>query len=238
MSGKKLLVIGAHAADFVWRSGGVIAAVVAAGGAVESVALSFGERGESGELWEIAGQTVDNVKTVREQEARAAAAVLGANLTCMDLGDYPLEVGRDALERMANIIRDFGPDIVITHAPRDPLNPDHPVAHAYAVKAVQLATGAGRASAFPTIRQPVVLMFEPHYPESSDFKPDLYVDVTGVHGRKAEAMAAITSQRYMPAYQTERSQQRGWQARRLSGDRSIEFAEVFQRFLPEVIHQL
>jgi 4-oxalomesaconate hydratase len=47
----RMLVVSAHAADFVWRAGGAIAAVTAAGGAAHVVALSYGERGESGELW-------------------------------------------------------------------------------------------------------------------------------------------------------------------------------------------
>ena len=44
----RLLVVSAHAADFVWRAGGAIASVTAAGGTAHVVALSYGERGESG----------------------------------------------------------------------------------------------------------------------------------------------------------------------------------------------
>ena len=47
----KLLVISAHSADFVWRSGGTIAKSVEQGAETLVVCLSFGERGESGELW-------------------------------------------------------------------------------------------------------------------------------------------------------------------------------------------
>ena len=51
MSDAKLLVIGAHSADFVWRAGGVIAVATSSGGSARVLALSYGERGESGELW-------------------------------------------------------------------------------------------------------------------------------------------------------------------------------------------
>ena len=75
---RKLLVIGAHSADFVWRAGGAIAVTTAAGGDARVLALSYGERGESGELWKEPGQTVERVKEVRHAEAERAAAALGA----------------------------------------------------------------------------------------------------------------------------------------------------------------
>lgn len=42
---RKLLVISAHAADFVWRAAGAIALMTAAGGEAPVLALSYGERG-------------------------------------------------------------------------------------------------------------------------------------------------------------------------------------------------
>ena len=51
MQGKTLLVFGAHSADFVWRAAGTIAVVTSQGGTAAVIALSYGERGESGELW-------------------------------------------------------------------------------------------------------------------------------------------------------------------------------------------
>ena len=72
--GKKLLVIGAHSADFVWRAGGTIALTTSQGGSATVIALSYGERGESGELWKDPGQTIENVKRIRHEQASAAAA--------------------------------------------------------------------------------------------------------------------------------------------------------------------
>ena len=54
---ERMMVVGAHAADFVWRAGGVIAMTTQAGGTASVIALSYGERGESGELWKEPGQT-------------------------------------------------------------------------------------------------------------------------------------------------------------------------------------
>ena len=74
-----MLVIGAHSADFVWRAGGAVAVCAAGGGVARVIALSYGERGESGELWKQEGQTVERVKQIRHGEAERAAAALGAD---------------------------------------------------------------------------------------------------------------------------------------------------------------
>ena len=144
---RRLLVIGAHSADFVWRAGGAVAVTTAAGGEARVIALSYGERGESGELWKEEGQTIENVKEIRHGEAERAAAALGASFRCFDLGDYPLQIDYDALMRIADAIREFAPDVLITHTDTDPFNPDHPVAYAAVDRARSLAAGAGVSSA-------------------------------------------------------------------------------------------
>ena len=65
IKGKKLLVFSAHAADFVWRSGGTIAKYIAGGADVCVVLLSMGVRGESNFLWkDPANQTYENVESL------------------------------------------------------------------------------------------------------------------------------------------------------------------------------
>ena len=75
---RTLLVVSAHSADFVWRAGGAIARFVEDGGTAHVIALSYGERGESGELWKEPGQTEERVKEIRHGESMTAAAALGA----------------------------------------------------------------------------------------------------------------------------------------------------------------
>jgi 4-oxalomesaconate hydratase len=235
---RRVQVIGAHAADFVWRAGGAVAKAVAAGGVAEVIALSCGERGESGELWKQEGQTVENVKRVRHGEAEAAAAHLGASFRCLDLGDYPLQIDGDALMAIADAIREFAPDALITHTDTDPFNPDHPVAHDAVDRARGLAAGAGVASAFPTIRPPQLFLFEPHQPELCNFTPSVHVDITAVWEQKVAAMGEMRAQHYLQAYYAQRSEQRGHHARRVSGDAAVRHAESFQRVLPQVVDQL
>jgi 4-oxalomesaconate hydratase len=231
----RILVVSAHAADFVWRAGGAIASVTAAGGAAHVVALSYGERGESGELWKVPNQTEENVKRTRHDEAVRAASHLGATFEGFDLGDYPLVVDENAIARLVDAIVSFAPDVLLTHAERDPFNPDHPVAYTATERARQLASGAGVASAFKTIKPPQFLLFEPHQPELCGFVPTTFLDITAVFDRKAAAMGEMGAQSYLKTYYTERAGHRANHARRISGRKDIEYAEAFMRAMPQVI---
>jgi 4-oxalomesaconate hydratase len=235
---RRIQVIGAHSADFVWRAGGAIAKAVEEGGTAEVVALSYGERGESGELWKEEGQTIENVKKVRHAEAEAAANALGAEFRALDLGDYPLQIDGDALLAIADVIRSFGPDVLVTHTDTDPFNPDHPVAYAAVDRARSLAAGAGVQSAFDTIRPPAFFLFEPHQPELCNFTPTTFVDITSVIERKREAMGHMKAQQYLQTYYAQRAEQRANHARRASGQREVEYAEAFQRVIPQVVSAL
>ncbi|WP_028067616.1 PIG-L deacetylase family protein [Solirubrobacter soli] len=235
---KRVQVIGAHAADFVWRAGGAVAKAVSLGGEAEVIALSYGERGESGELWKEEGQTVENVKRIRHAEASAAAAHLGASFRCLDLGDYPLQIGADELLRIADAVRAFAPDVLITHTATDPFNPDHPVAHAAVDRARSLAAGAGVPSAFGTITPPQLFLFEPHQPGLCGFTPTVHVDITAVWELKLAAMAEMKAQQYLQTYYAQRGEQRGNHARRASGRTEVRYGESFMRVLPQVVEEL
>jgi 4-oxalomesaconate hydratase len=235
---RRLLSVSAHAADFLWRSGGALATVAEAGGTASIVALSYGERGESGELWKEDGQTVENVKKIRHEEAERAAAHLGADFRCLDLGDYPLEVSGEALEKLVDAIREAAPDVIVTHTDRDPFNPDHPAAFFAVDRGRALAAGAGVSSAFETIRPPELYLFEPHQPELCNFTPNTFLDITPVIEKKRAAMAEMKSQQYLQTYYGQRAEQRANHARRVSGNKEIEFAEAFQRAIPQVVDSL
>ncbi|MBV9415008.1 MAG: PIG-L family deacetylase [Solirubrobacterales bacterium] len=238
MSARRLLVIGAHSADFVWRAGGACAVTTTNGGEAKVIALSYGERGESGELWKEEGQTVENVKQIRHGEAERAASAIGASFECLDLGDYPLNIDPDGLNLISDKIREFAPDVLITHTDTDPFNPDHPVAYAAVNRARGLAAGAGVSSAFKTISPPVLYLFEPHQPELCNFTPNTFVDITSVMEAKLTAMKEMKAQKYLQTYYAQRADQRGNHARRSSGNQDIRQAEAFQRVTPDVVSAL
>jgi 4-oxalomesaconate hydratase len=235
---RSILVVSAHSADFVWRAAGAIATAVERGVDAHVVSLSYGERGESGELWKEPGQTEERVKEIRRAEAETAADALGASFRSLDLGDYPLVMDTAAVEALTDLIRDLEPRLVLTHAALDPFNQDHGVAHDATIRARQLASGAGVASGFETIPPPELLTFEPHQPELCGFVPTTFLDITPVWDRKVAAMEAMGAQAYLRQYYSERAEHRANHARRISGRSHIRYAEAFQREIPVVVDAL
>lgn len=235
---KQLLVVGAHSGDFLWRSGGMIALTTAQGSKATVVALSYGERGESGDLWSVPNQTVENVKRIRHEQASRSASILGAEFLCLDMGDYPLDVNEKGINQLVNLFRDLKPDVLITHTPKDPFNPDHPVASLAVQKAKLLASGAGVSSAFVRITPPQLYYFEPHQPELCEFKPNVFVDITPVFAQKQEAMQEMSAQSYMSEYYSDLAVRRANHARRISGLTEVKYAEAFERTLPWVVDTL
>ena len=113
---RHMVIVSAHAADFVWRAGGAISLHTTNGGKATVISLSYGENGESGDLWREPGQTVEAVKSLRHAEALAASTALGAEFIPLDLGDYPLEVSGESLQKLASIYVEKKPDVVLIHA--------------------------------------------------------------------------------------------------------------------------
>src|SRR5271170_7880831 len=124
-SQKNVLVVSAHAADFVWRAGGAIALYKQKGYRVRILCLSFGERGESERLWKVQGMTLDRVKLERQAESEKAADILGAEIRFLDAGDYPLRLTEELEKAMVTEFRSCQPEIVLTHSSSDPYNLDH-----------------------------------------------------------------------------------------------------------------
>ena len=122
-----VLVVSAHAGDFVWRAGGAIALAAAQGAEVTVLCLSYGERGESARAWR-EGKKLDEVKALRRDEASSAAGVLRASIEFLDAGDYPLRESTELVDEIVRCFRRVEPAVVLTHALADPYNPDHPAA--------------------------------------------------------------------------------------------------------------
>ncbi len=70
--------------------------------------------------------TLAAVKAARRVEAENAAKALGVHdIQFFDLGDYPLEVDRDAKFRLVDVIREVQPKCIMSHSFYDPYNTDH-----------------------------------------------------------------------------------------------------------------
>ncbi|MFD9209206.1 PIG-L deacetylase family protein [Streptomyces sioyaensis] len=233
-----VVVISAHSGDFVWRAGGALALYAERGHDVRVVCLSYGERGESQGLWKQQGMTLEKAKEGRRAEAEAAAAALGATVTFLDLGDYPLRIDDAALDRIVTEMRTAQPEVLLTHVAADPYNRDHNAAHEATLLARQVAQAAGHDRTTAPIGAPQVLQFEPHQPEQCGFVPNLLLDITPVFDRKRKAMECMSAQSHLVRYYTDLGLRRGVQAVRNGGAKSIVQAEAYQRVFPLVGDEL
>ena len=238
---KSALVVSAHSADFVWRAGGAIALHVEQGYQVHIVCLSYGERGESAKLWRKGNMTEAMVKQHRQQEAQAAAEILGASVEFFDIGDYPLRADKDTLFRLADVYRRVQPHFVLTHSMHDPYNYDHPLASNLAQEARIIAQAEGYSPGEPVVAAPPVYCFEPHQPEQCNWKPDVLLDITRVWEKKYRAIQCMQGQEHLWEYYTRVALQRGVQAKRnigITAARDISHAEGFQSIFPRVTGDL
>jgi 4-oxalomesaconate hydratase len=235
---ESVLVISAHAADFVWRAGGAIALYAERGYRVRILCLSYGERGESERLWRQPGMTVERVKELRQAESEKAAAMLGAEIRFFDSGDYPLRVSDELVHEMVTEFRRVQPSFVLTHSFADPYNNDHPEASNLTQRTRIYAQAAGYPAEGKPLGAPPVFLFEPHQPEQCGFKPEVLLDITPVFERKRKAMESMEAQEHLWEYYTDLARRRGTQAVRNSGRKEIKYAEAYQRVYPQVSGEL
>jgi 4-oxalomesaconate hydratase len=232
-----LLVVSAHAGDFVWRASGAIALTTARGGDATVVCLTFGERGESASAWR-EGKNLDQIKALRREEAEKAAATLGARIEFLDAGDYPLRASDETVDRLVHLYRELQPTVVLTHPLADPYNGDHPTAARMALDARILAQAIGYPAPGEPLGAPPVFFFEPHQPEQCGFVPEVLLDITPEFDTKQEAMRCLPAQQHMWRYYTDLAVRRGVQLKRNAGPNlgltSDTKAEAYMRYYPQV----
>jgi 4-oxalomesaconate hydratase len=236
-----LLVVSAHAGDFVWRAGGAIALAAGRGQRATVVCLSFGERGESARAWRD-GRTLEEIKAIRREEAENAAAALGAEVRFLDAGDYPLVESQELTNRLVHVFRELSPTVVLTHTLADPYNGDHPAAARMALQARVLAQAVGYDAPGDPLGAPPVFFFEPHQPEQCDFRPNVLLDITEVFERKRKAMECLAAQQHMWDYYTDLAKRRGVQLKRNAGPNlglaHDTMAEAYVRLYPQTTGEL
>jgi 4-oxalomesaconate hydratase len=232
-----VLVVSAHAGDFVWRAGGAMALAASRGATVTVLCLTYGERGESARAWRDRMELAE-IKELRRAEATKAADVLGASIEFLDAGDYPLVESGGLVDQIVRCYRRIEPAVVLTHPLADPYNPDHPAAARMALQARVLAQAAGYDAPGEPLGAPPVFLFEPHQPEQCGFKPEVLLDITSAFPVKRRAMEALVAQQHMWDYYTDLATRRGVQLRRNAGPNlglpHNTMAEAYMRVYPQV----
>lgn len=229
-----ILIFGAHAADYCFRSGGAILRYLDNGSRVRVVSATFGEKGESSPQWMAPESTLQSVKKIRRAEAEQAASILGVDIKFLDLGDNPLFIDNERMDLYIDEICEFQPDIILTHWTYEPTNQDHQIVGETAIRAVGLAR-AKLVQIKKSLKRPKIFLFEPDILSQPilNFVPDTYIDFTPYAEQKFAALSAYSpSQPGINERWPERGKLRGLEASNLGGLKDCNYAEAFKRFQP------
>lgn len=231
-----LLVISAHALDFLWRAGGTIARYVNKGWKVKVICLTYGERGESNAIWKKnKGITEEEVKKIRQKESEGVAKVLGvSSIKFYNWGDHLLMIDNERVYKLAEEIQKYSPRIILTQYVIDKINFDHSETANAVMKAVRCARVEGVNPKLPTINQPDIYMYDPSQPEFFEFNADTYIDITDYIEKKIEAMSITEAQEYLVKNYITRAEYRAACCRMFDGGKNIKYAEAFVRYSPYV----
>jgi N-acetylglucosamine malate deacetylase 1 len=132
----------------------------------------------------------------RMKEAQAAAAVIAAECTVLDIHNNELEPCLYYRQRLVEEIRNFSADIIITHR----LNDYHPD-HRYTSQLVQDAAGSAHlpnvCPLTPELSQkPAIVYAYDNFQKPLPFSPDIVVDIDSAMETKLEMWHCHTSQMY------------------------------------------
>ena len=226
---QRAMVIVAHPDDAEYTMAGTVAVWVQQGCAISYVICTRGDRGTNDPNltpWDLA--------RIREQEQRAAAAILGVQEVIL-LGhpDGTLEPTLELRRDLTREIRRFRPDVVLCGDPttryygdRYLNHPDHRAAASAALDAV--FPSAETRYVFPEL---LAEGLEPHrvhavYIHGSP-EPNVWIDISPAIELKARALAAHRSQVGGEGAE-EWVRQR---AREVGSAHGIEFAEAYRRII-------
>ncbi|CAN5286811.1 PIG-L family deacetylase [soil metagenome] len=182
----RVLAVAAHPDDLEQLCGGTLARYALAGHEVTMVHVSRGDRGSF-------VHTMEQIAALREEEAAAAAIVIGAAHVSMGLSDGEVNSADPAQKNMAiDVIRAARPDVLITHHPADYM-PDH----VETGKLFEEASFVATLPLYATNEPPHAVVPAVFYMDTLaglGFNPTEYVDISSTITQKLAALAAHESQ--------------------------------------------
>ena len=176
-----VLAVAAHPDDAEISVGGTLLRLVRAGKRIGVVDLTRGEMGTRGSASD------------RAKETEAANAILGLSIRHnLELPDGRVEATLEARERLAAIVREHQPDVLLAHH-TDDLHPDHRAAGEIARAAWYLAGLSRLASETGgrPARRPKRLY---HFMGHLAFEPTLVVDIGPVWEEKVRLVRCYATQ--------------------------------------------
>jgi LmbE family N-acetylglucosaminyl deacetylase len=180
-----ILAIGAHPDDVESNVGGTLAKYAKAGHKVFTATATNGNIGS-------ATLPMEEIARIRKEEARSAAALIGAEYVCLDYDDEMFFEDKTARLKFINLVRYCKADVILTHNPVD-YNPDHELTSKIINDiAVMIPIAKLKTDSLPYDKIPAIFYFEPA--QGLGFVPTEYVDITGVFETKMAMCYAHKSQ--------------------------------------------
>lgn len=167
----KLLILGAHPDDAEYHAGGLASIYREAGHTVRMVSLTNGQAGHH-------ERPPDQLAEVRREEAAAAGRVIGAEYITWDIPDGELVADMPTRQRVIREIRNFAPDLLLTHRPYD-YHPDHRAVGQLVQDASYLVTVPNVLRDTPALfRDPVIAYLPDLFTKPCPLVADVVLDVT------------------------------------------------------------
>ena len=120
-----ILAVGAHPDDLEICCAGTLAKYAAMGHKIGMAVMTDGATGSS-------TIPASELVQLREKEARASAAVIGAKFYWLGFPDGKLEYNVETRMKLNSVVRDFRPELIITHNPEDYIS-DHRITSKHVV---------------------------------------------------------------------------------------------------------
>lgn len=185
----RILAIGAHPDDCDIRAGGCALLWARAGCTVKFVSVTNGESGHH----EMSGE---RLIARRAAEAHAAAEVAGIEYLVMDNPDGQLVPGLEERWKLMRVIREFQPDLILTHRPND-YHPDHRYTSELVQDCSYLLSVPNVCKDTPPLRNsPAIVYFQDDFQKPLPFHADVAVDIDAVFEDKVRMLDCHESQFY------------------------------------------
>lgn len=185
----RILVFGAHPDDCDIKAGGIALKYSALGHRVKFVSVTNGDTGH----FEIGGIELAHR---RYAETQAVAQLAGIDYQVLDIHNGELEPSVANRKVIIRIIREFQPDLVLTHRPND-YHPDHRYTSLLVQDAAYIVTVPNMVPLTPHLQyNPVICYLSDNFQKPNPFTPDVVVGIDGVIEKKMDLLHCHTSQMY------------------------------------------
>ncbi len=210
----RIMVVGGHPDDAEINAGGILAK----NNDNHIAIMTFGELGGRGE-------SPDKLKIIREDEARRAAKILNANIHFLGYSDCDVHATQEMRLKLAELIREIKPEIILTHDQSD----NHPDHRETAIAVKDAVSLAGLSS--------LKIRGEAHSVTNLytfGCGGSIYIDVSPVFDQKMNALRQHQSQIKMQnLIQKVALQNKQW------GEESeVEYAELFKQVFVKALPKL